>query len=62
MHRQSCDDYLCLQVLYTMPTQDSSDHDAAVISESGAMNVFFLLDKVRYMFQKCSMGGVIMLM
>ena len=36
----------CLQVLYTMPSKDSSDADAALISESGAMNVFFLLDKV----------------
>ena len=35
-----------MQVLYTMPGRDSSNQDAAIISESGAMNVFFLLDKV----------------
>lgn len=34
----------CLQVLYTMP--NSSSKDDSIISESGAMNVFFLLDKV----------------
>ena len=63
MHRQSCDDYLRLQVLYTMPSQDSSDPDAATISESGAMNVFFLIDKVRERsLQKCRMSGVIILM
>ena len=34
----------CLQVLYTMPSSTSKDD--TIISESGAMNVFFLLDKV----------------
>jgi hypothetical protein len=33
------------QVLYTLPV-DRSDPDSALIGESGAMNVFFLLDKV----------------
>ena len=35
----------CLQVLYTMPSSSSSKDDA-IVSESGAMNVFFVLDKV----------------
>lgn len=39
--------HACLQVLYTMPSQDISNPDAAIISESGAMNVFFVLAKVR---------------
>ena len=34
------------QVLYTLPAVDGSDPESAVISESGAMNCFFLLDKV----------------
>ncbi|EIE23563.1 branched-chain amino acid aminotransferase II [Coccomyxa subellipsoidea C-169] len=33
------------QVLYTLPSIDGSDPESAVISESGAMNCFFLLDK-----------------
>ena len=41
----------CLQVLYTMPSWASSDADAAIISESGAMNVFFVLDKVCVYFR-----------
>jgi len=39
-----------------MPSQDSSDHDAALISESGAMNVFFLLDKVSDIFSEVQYG------
>ena len=35
----------CAQVLYTLPV-DRSDPDSALIGESGAMNVFFVLDKV----------------
>ena len=35
----------CLQVLYTMPSSSSSKDDA-IVSESGAMNVFFVFDKV----------------
>jgi branched-chain amino acid aminotransferase len=34
------------QVLYTLPSGDPDNPDSALISESGAMNVFFLLDKV----------------
>ncbi len=33
------------QVLYTLPAGDHSDPESSVISESGAMNVFFLIDK-----------------
>jgi hypothetical protein len=36
-----------------MPGRDSSDQDAAIISESGAMNVFFLLDKVGLAYARC---------
>ena len=36
----------CLQVLYTMPSSSSSSKDDGIVSESGAMNVFFVLDKV----------------
>ena len=36
---------LCSQVLYTMPSSSSSKDDA-IVSESGAMNVCFVLDKV----------------
>ena len=34
------------QVLYTLPIGDRSDPESSVISESGAMNCFFFLDKV----------------
>ncbi|BDA47474.1 Branched-chain-amino-acid aminotransferase, cytosolic [Coccomyxa sp. Obi] len=33
------------QVLYTLPTGDRNDPESSVISESGAMNCFFFLDK-----------------
>jgi hypothetical protein len=35
---------LLLQVLYALP--QGGDVDDAVVSESGAMNVFFFMDKV----------------
>ena len=33
-------------MLYTLPVGDGEDPESALISESGAMNVFFLWDKV----------------
>ena len=41
------------QVLYTLPSIDGSDPESAVISESGAMNCFFLLDKVNTILLLC---------
>lgn len=48
----------CLQVLYTMPSSSSSKDDA-IISESGAMNVFFLLDKVAPRSPACMQSSYI---